>query len=406
MDTSSDFAKGWSVVRVAIPSTGNIGHAFVDLKSAAGREFTLSEGVVSQEGVTLGTVEWFGSPVRAKVVLRKGRERAELIADASLVTRDDILRRREAQVEIEAQFFEISKAVSDQLGKTGADAHLRAIFAPRNPANGMLSIRGVLDPQDAEALLARLAKEKGVEFLSTPKVTTRSQQHAVIEIIREFPYPTEFERDEKKEGRPLVPTSYETRNCGVTLEVLPVLDENDVIDLTLQPKVVEFLGFISYPSGKTMPVQRGRARTFEERLTSFEVPSEPIGKDEIRQPVFSTRTTKTSASIKPGQTVVFFESKSEDGIKNELNAPVQDRQLLVLVRARMTQEGGGKRATDQPPEPAVSADSDVPFATPVPNNAGFITSPHAPDAGYIDVRGLPSGKEVKCPYTGKMFRVP
>ena len=50
--------------------------------------------------------------------------------------------------------------------------------------------------------------------------------------------------------------------------------------------------------------------------------------------------------------------------------------------------------------------ADVPYAIPVPGKQGFVTSPFAPDSGYIDVHQFPPGTDVKDPFTGKVFRTP
>jgi len=65
-------------------------------------------------------------------------------------------------------------------------------------------------------------------------------------------------------------------------------------------------------------------------------------------------------------------------------------------------------ATPTPaPTPAVAAPvRELPYGTPVPGKQGFVTSPHAPYAGYVDVRGFPPNTEVKDPYSGKIFLVP
>jgi hypothetical protein len=53
-----------------------------------------------------------------------------------------------------------------------------------------------------------------------------------------------------------------------------------------------------------------------------------------------------------------------------------------------------------------STKRDIPYAIPVPNKPGFVTSPYAPKQGLVDVRGFPSGTEVIDPYSGKVFLTP
>jgi hypothetical protein len=63
------------------------------------------------------------------------------------------------------------------------------------------------------------------------------------------------------------------------------------------------------------------------------------------------------------------------------------------------------RAAIAAPE-AKGGKRDVPYGIPVPNKPGFVTSPFAPNGGYVDVRGFASGTEVKDPYTEKIFLTP
>ncbi len=63
------------------------------------------------------------------------------------------------------------------------------------------------------------------------------------------------------------------------------------------------------------------------------------------------------------------------------------------------------RAATAAPE-AKGGKRDAPYGIPVPNKPGFVTSPFAPNGGYVDVRGFASGTEVKDPYTDKIFLTP
>ena len=50
--------------------------------------------------------------------------------------------------------------------------------------------------------------------------------------------------------------------------------------------------------------------------------------------------------------------------------------------------------------------AELPYGTPVPGRPGLVTSPFAPESGYVDVTGSPRGTAVEDPYTGKIFLTP
>jgi hypothetical protein len=50
--------------------------------------------------------------------------------------------------------------------------------------------------------------------------------------------------------------------------------------------------------------------------------------------------------------------------------------------------------------------TELPYGTPVPGKPGLVTSPFAPDSGYVEVTGFPPGTAVEDPYTGKIFLTP
>ncbi len=58
------------------------------------------------------------------------------------------------------------------------------------------------------------------------------------------------------------------------------------------------------------------------------------------------------------------------------------------------------------PAPQTAAAPKLPFGSPIPGRPGFVNSPFAEKHQLVDVTGLSVGTEVKCPYTGRLFRVP
>jgi beta-lactamase regulating signal transducer with metallopeptidase domain len=325
------------------------------------------------------------------------------------------------QVEVAARFIEITDSAGRQLASQ--DSFFATLFGSRVSATGAIvnnagstagssgpSMMGVRTEQEFTATVRLLNETRGADVLNAPRVTTKSGQRAVIEIIREFRYPTEFTPDQKTPPT-LIPSAFETRNVGVTLEVNPTVSpDRRGIDLEVVPQVVELTGFNRLgPGGSTTLVKVPRGA----------VPDVKAGPGEILQPIFSSRKITTNVAIFDGQTIVLGNLRKDDEV-DEDGKPIEPRQLLIFITAQIVDPSVPVRS-EPPVAPAVTssaitptipgseakpAGESAPVGIPAPGKPGFVTSPHAPSAGYIDVRGFPSGTEVKCPYTGKIFRTP
>ena len=319
-------------------------------------------------------------------------------------------------MEIEAKFFELSEASAKELNLISpAPSEPVVVFpVPDNAATAFppeaVSLSGVLTPEEAAKFLQKLVATKGVDLIAAPRVTTKSGQKAVIEMIREFRYATEYAAD-KTTGKP-VPTAFESRNLGITLEAEPVIGPDGyTIDLNLVPQVVELEGFMG-TDGHTVPLRGGRSVGAD--LTVSDIAGVSQKEHGILQPIFSNRKVTTSVSIWAGQTVILGGMKRE--LKEEGKAPVS-RFLYVLISARFVNPSWPAAGQGTVPSPSTTtpvnpdaarnapeAKGQIPAALAGPG--GYVRSPFAPEAGLIDVRGFPSGTEIKCPYTGKTFKTP
>ena len=250
-------------------------------------------------------------------------------------------------------------------------------------APSVLSAIALTNPT-VSLIIRALNQKKGVDLLSAPKVTTKSGQRAVIEIIREFKYPTEFQPPQVPQSTsgnavivtPTTPTAFEVRNTGVTLEVEPVVGpDGQTIDLNLVPQVVEFEGFINYGS----PIF-GQSQTSSPifnavgNLIGFNIVASNtlLTNNVINQPIFSTRKVTTSVSVWDGQTVVLGGLMREDVQKvtdkipglgdipllgrlfrSEVDQHIK-RNLLIFVTARLMNPAGEPVKDDEEKEEEVS----------------------------------------------------
>jgi general secretion pathway protein D len=207
---------------------------------------------------------------------------------------------------------------------------------PNTP--NIFTVGAVIDGIGFAAVINALKNNSGVDLISAPTVTTQDNLQANIDIVREFPYPTSFEKPQLSqtevayssgkfgpgaiinqqtigggtfttfsgEGEPLelaippTPREFVTQDIGVSLEVKPTTYPDQRIDLDItKASVVDFDGFIDYGS----PILTKLA---------FETPVTVLTPGTINQPVFNIRSMVTRLQILDGQTAVLGGLLRED----------------------------------------------------------------------------------------------
>jgi general secretion pathway protein D len=199
--------------------------------------------------------------------------------------------------------------------------------SPAGPAAGVLALAGVFTNPQFQVVLRAVNQQKGVDVVSAPKVTVTSGRKALINIVRKFPYPKDYSPPQVPQTQgsgaqpatPATPTSFETRNVGVQLEVEPTVGPDGyTIELSLSPQITEFQGFVNYG---TPIYQDAPFRTGAGVLTSRTVPVE-LTPNTIEQPIFSVRQVDTQVTVYDGQTVVLGGLLREDVQKVQDKTPI------------------------------------------------------------------------------------
>lgn len=135
------------------------------------------------------------------------------------------------QIQITARFVQITT------GPAGDEP----LPAPLDVARKAPGVAGILTDPQFQTLIRELSQRKGVDLMSTPRVTARLGQEAKAEVARKFDYTNEA-------GKP------STAELKVALTVLATMKGEGRFDLDLSPEIVECDGFIDHKSGWSEPI--------------------------------------------------------------------------------------------------------------------------------------------------------
>ncbi len=224
----------------------------------------------------------------------------------------------------------------------------------------LANITGIIGEFDVNAIVRALSQKSGTELLSAPKLTVLSGNPATITVAQELRYPQSYGQIQSQVGTSSIsgggaagvsitsgtPQDFTTRNVGVELKVMPIVEEDDYsISLDLNPKVTEFEGFVEY-GGPSIAIAGG------DKPTTVTVPPG------FYQPIFAVREVTTKVTIWDGATLVMGGLTREDVKKVNDKVPVlgsvpiigrlfrsqgessQKRNLLIFVTANLVSPGG------------------------------------------------------------------
>ncbi len=124
---------------------------------------------------------------------------------------------------------------------------------------------GVLTVNELKATLEALAQDNNSRLVSNPKLTTLNNKRAIIDVGTTVPVP------EVSRGISGDLISYKDKQVSMFMEVLPRVNEQNVISLEVHPRLEEIIGY--------------------------------TGTSEYPQPITSRREVATQVTVKNGETV-------------------------------------------------------------------------------------------------------
>ena len=179
----------------------------------------------------------------------------------------------------------------------------------RISADAKGEVTSILSEKEGRELVERMQGLAGFEVMSAPIVHATNGQRGLVEVVREFIYPTEFDPPQipqqvTAEGKdaakanggmipitPTTPTAFEMRPVGVRIPFTPYLEADDSITLEIAPEVTWFEGFVNYgvPIKGTVPGEGGRL----EEVT--------LSENKIQQPIFFMAKHSATVTLSSGE---------------------------------------------------------------------------------------------------------
>lgn len=245
--------------------------------------------------------------------------------------------------------------------------------------DSFMRVNAFLGNADLSMILHMLSQRSDTDLLSAPKVVTKSGQEAIMKVVTEYIYPTEFQVQQVSTSSSgsgtsstsvpvpfmVEPRNFEMREVGVILQVVPeVSAEGQMINLLLNPQVVSEPVWKNY--GTKIPYNAPQPAYSLAGLTADAIAALGLNKPPetlytelpMEQPFFHVRSVQTQLSVYNGATVVMGGLITEDRKTMEDKIPFLGdipylgrlfrsrselsvkRNLLVFVTAKLVDPAG------------------------------------------------------------------
>jgi beta-lactamase regulating signal transducer with metallopeptidase domain len=205
------------------------------------------------------------------------------------------------QVSISSTIFEIA---------TSSDSKSLRELGLEDGNHVGFEVKGVHSEAETASFLKKLKQIKGVEVVVTPNVTARNKEKAIVEVVREFIYPTKFDPPnlpDFKDGKPIqlapgqtiavtptTPIAFDLKPVGVRVEYLPEIQPDGSILLEIKPELTEFEGFQNYGTPIKASSVDGDGKIRETILSE----------SRVEVPIFRTIKLSTSVVLQEGNSVL------------------------------------------------------------------------------------------------------